>query len=140
MSLNERCDLGPGARVLLAGSTMGRTVVNTPSFEAQQRPVRASALGLSLIGLSLTAGSVVLDHVVTPADQDGVSEIGTGPIGERGKNAMGFEVLLKSGKVVRVAEVDAYQPEGAMTTFFTSGSTLQAVSYTHLTLPTTPYV
>lgn len=40
---------------------------------------------------------------------------------------MGFEVLLQSGRVVKVADVDAYQPEGAMTTFFTSGSTLQVI-------------
>ncbi len=39
----------------------------------------------------------------------------------------GFEVMLKSGKSVRVDDVDAYQPEGPMTTFFTVGSSRQVI-------------
>lgn len=39
----------------------------------------------------------------------------------------GFEVVLKSGQSVRVDNVDAYQPEGPMTTFFTVGSSRQVI-------------
>ncbi len=33
-----------------------------------------------------------------------------------------FSVLLKNGRTIQVEGADAYQPEGPMTTFFSSGS------------------
>lgn len=37
--------------------------------------------------------------------------------------AVSYAVRLSSGEVVTVARANAYQPEGAMTTFFSTGST-----------------
>lgn len=38
-----------------------------------------------------------------------------------------FDVLLKSGKTIRVERANAYQPEGPMTTFFVTGSSRLAI-------------
>lgn len=38
-----------------------------------------------------------------------------------------FSVQLKDGRTIEIDEATSYQPEGPLTTFFTSGSTRQAL-------------
>lgn len=38
-----------------------------------------------------------------------------------------FTVLLKNGRTLQVEGADAYQPEGPMTTFFTTGSSRRTI-------------
>ena len=42
-------------------------------------------------------------------------------------DAVVFAVLLKGGKTVKIGKANSYQPEGPLTTFFSSGSSRQTI-------------